>query len=334
MDKDYLENLRSGVAAGNIAAERLLLLTALQHDDRDEIEALLGRCKDADHRRYIEAELQCFHGRPGDESWQDLLRQCAEAGHREAQFVASVYHEWARCTGQLPQDAANDCFSKGWDKWRAPEWTEVISGSGVTVECSAQFASRPLIAYLRSLLGPQLQPSAVIDPDSGQPIAHPVRLNQSTQWLPELLGWVGKLFEVRLADACQYAVSNGEVPSLLHYRPGQRYKAHLDCIGKKLAESEEGRAQGGQRTHTILLAMGNDDLAGGETWFPHLEQGARSATGELLRFNNTDEDGQPLLNSLHEGQAVTAGEKWLLSKWVRANSTPYGREICLQSSTT
>ncbi len=116
--------------------------------------------------------------------------------------------------------------------------------------------------------------------------------------------------------------------------PGQRYKAHLDCIDEKLAESEQGRAEGGQRTHTILLAMGNDDLEGGETWFPHLEKGAQSATGELMRFNNTDPDGQPLPNSLHEGQPVTSGEKWLLSKWVRANSTPYGREICLQSHVT
>ena len=332
MDKDYLESLRSGVAAGNTAAERLLLLTSLQHEDDDEIEALLERCKNADHRRYIAAELQCFHGRPGDESWQDLLRQCADAGHREAQLVVSVYHEWARCSGQLPMDAPNDCSAAAWDAWSAPEWTEVISGSGITVECSAEFASRPLIAYLRSLLGPQLQPAAVIDPASGKAIAHPVRLNQSTQWLPELLGWVGKLFEIRLADTCQYSVSTGEVPSLLHYRPGQRYKAHLDCIDNKLAESEQGRAEGGQRTHTILLAMGNDDLKGGETWFPQLEQGTRAATGELLRFNNTDQDGQPLPNSLHEGQAVKAGEKWLLSKWVRANSTPYGREICLQSN--
>jgi len=332
MDKNYVEHLRSGVAAGNIAAERLLLLASLQHDDRDEIEALLARCKDTDHRRYIAAELQCFHGRPGDEPWQDLLRHCAEAGHREAQFVVSVYHEWARRTGRIPEDAPNDSFSAGWDEWRAPEWTEVISGSGIRVERSAEFAPRPLVGYLRSILGPRLEPSAVIDPDSGQAIAHPVRINQSTQWVPEMLGWVGKLFEIRLAETGQYAVSNGEVPSLLHYCPGQRYKAHLDCIGNKLAESEQGRAEGGQRTLTILLAMGNDDLTGGDTWFPRLKKGAKAAPGELLRFNNTDQDGQPLPNSLHEGQAVTSGQKWLLSKWVRANSTPYGREICLQSN--
>ena len=80
---------------------------------------------------------------------------------------------------------------------------------------------------------------------------------------------------------------------------------------------------------TLLLALGDDDYEGGETWFPHFEAGAKAATGQLLRFNNTSAEGAPLRHSLHAGQPVTHGEKWLLSKWVRESPTPYGREICL-----
>lgn len=78
---------------------------------------------------------------------------------------------------------------------------------------------------------------------------------------------------------------------------------------------------------TVLLAMGNDDFAGGETLFPRLEGSAKAAMGELLRFNNADADGKELPASLHEGSPVDSGEKWLLSKWVRQMTTPYGREI-------
>lgn len=327
---DYRERLRTEAAAGNSIAERLLLLHLLAGDDPDEIEALLKRCSDADHRRYLEAELRCFHGWPGNESWQDLLCQSAAAGHREARLVVSHYHAWARSSGHLPPDAAaDDCSVRGWCDWSAPEWTPVISGQGLVVERSTGFAPRTVITYLRSLLGQQLRPSAVIDPDSGQAIAHPVRINQSAQWLPEHLGWVGKLFECRLAEAAGFEVAHGEVPSLLHYGPGQRYKSHLDCISSKQAASPEGIAQGGQRTLTILLAMGDDDFEGGDTYFPQLKSGTNAATGELLRFNNTDDNGLPLRSSLHEGRPVTAGEKWLLSKWVRERATPYGREIGL-----
>ena len=119
------------------------------------------------------------------------------------------------------------------------------------------------------------------------------------------------------------------MPSLLHYAPGQRYKAHLDCISERQATSADGIRQGGQRIMTLLLSLGDDGYGGGETWFPHLDAGVKADTGELLRFNNTDRDGQPLRSSLHAGQPVTHGEKWLLSKWVRERPTPYGGEIRL-----
>ncbi len=312
MTPEYRAQLRKEASDGNRIAERLLLLTSIAEGDQDEVDATLGRCGDENHRRYLEAELQCFHGRDGDVPWRDLLGQCAAAGHDEARNVVALYEVWGHD-----------------ENWQAPGWTTVASGAGVVVECSDTFAPPPLIGFLRAVLGPQLAPSAVIDPDTGKPIAHPVRINQSAQWYPEQLGWIGKLVEQRLARTGGYEVACGEVPSLLHYTPGQRYKAHLDCISKRQAESDEGIAQGGQRTLTLLLALGNDDYEGGETWFPRLEAGARADTGQLLRFNNTDRDGKPLHDSLHAGQPVTHSEKWLLSKWVREQPTPYGREICL-----
>ena len=57
-DSEYRERLRNDAAAGNVIAERLLLLSSLMHDDLDEIEAVLTRCKDVSHKRFLEAELR------------------------------------------------------------------------------------------------------------------------------------------------------------------------------------------------------------------------------------------------------------------------------------
>lgn len=346
MDDAVRRRLVDDAESGNRIAERLLLNAWLGEGNREAIEGVLQRYAQQDREldgRFLEAELVCFHAWPSETSWQALLRDCCDGNHKEALFVASIYHHWAgmtdaaRTLGRRVNDPSvetepgSEPWGEGWERWTPPGWRVVIDAQGVTVSQSSTFAPDYLLGFVRSILAPQLRPSAVVDPQTGKTIAHPVRINQSAQWHPEHLGWVGKLFECRLAEACGYEVGNGEVLSLLHYRPGQRYKAHLDCIGTKQAESAEGLAQGGQRTMTVLLTMGDPDFAGGETNFPKLGACARADIGELLRFNNTDDDDQPLGASLHEGTPVVSGQKWLLSKWVRKLPTPYGREICVSS---
>ncbi|MEM7430784.1 MAG: 2OG-Fe(II) oxygenase [Pseudomonadota bacterium] len=335
MNAEHLTRLRHDAVNGNPFAERLLLLHWLQSDQPDAIETYLDDRNNATHRSYVIAELTCFHGWPSSSSWPDLLQECAEKGHSEAGQVVRLYHDWARHSGQLPVDHDNyDCSDPNWHAWQPPAWTTAAYGNDVSVETSAAFIPRSLIAYVRALLSPQLKPSVVVDPETGQAIAHPVRINRAAQWFPEALGWIGKLFECRLAITGGYAVENAEVSSLLHYTPGQRYKAHYDCIPLKQLEAENGNEQGGQRTQTLLLALGDDRYQGGETAFPHLGARVRTQVGELMRFNNTDKTGEPNRASLHEGTPVTAGEKWLLSKWVREAPTPYGRELNLRCDAT
>jgi hypothetical protein len=334
MDKQYREQLRANADTGNKVAERLLVYGLLAEREHEEIAALLDRLEQRSgtlDRLFLEAELSCFHALPGTRPWPDLLRECCDAGHSEASFVSAVYHDWARCGGKLAHrtDDSRRPWAQGWSDWTVPGWTTLIVSEGVRVERSTEFAPRALVGSLRSMLGARLLPSAVIDPNSGAAMAHPVRINRSTQWLPEQLGWVGKLFECRLAEACGYEVAHGEVLNLLHYQPGQRYKPHLDAVTSEQAASPAGQDQGGQRTMTILMGMGDDDFSGGETYFPVLDLGVQLSVGELLRFNNTDADAQPLQSAIHEGKPVASGEKWLLSKWVRQLPTPYGREIAI-----
>lgn len=332
MDEFHRQRLKEDADAGNKNAERLLLNEWLAAKDREAIAALLDRYRHRDDEigaRFLEAELTCFHGWATERDWRTMLRECCEAGNKEARFVSSVYRVWAGLEATGAEFEDDQMWSDGWDSWSPPEWTPLVDEDGVIISRSDEFAPRAVVGFLRAILGPQLRPSSVIDPESGRTYPHPVRINQCAQWFPEHLGWTGKLFECRLAEACGYPVAHGEVLSLLHYRPGQRYKPHFDSINRDLVESAEGQVQGGQRLMTILLAMGDDNFTGGDTYFPRLRASAKAATGELLRFNNTDDRGEPLRMALHEGQPIDSGEKWLLSKWVREKSTPYGREIVL-----
>ena len=344
MNDTELKELFAAADAGNKVAERLLLHDLLSRGAKEEIELLLAKKAQREgesNARYQRAELACFHGYGGDDSWENLLRRCCEEGHKEALFVAAVYHDWSghnaaaelftkQISGQATSAEGRDTqWLTGWSDWAKPAWQLVAEKDDVAIHRSGVFATPWLIGFLRSMLGPMLRPAAVIDPESGETVAHPVRINRVAQWVPEHLGWIGKLFECRLADAVGYPVEHGEVLSLLHYQPGQRYKPHVDCLGIKQATSEEGRREGGQRIATVLFGMGNDDVVGGDTHFPKLDVSVRPATGEIVQFNNTNAENEPLPASLHEGTAVESGEKWLLSKWVRESTTPYGQELHL-----
>ena len=330
-DPDYIDTLRRETTAGNPVARTLLVNHWLAADDHDAIAQLL---RDIDaggdplSAQFLTAELCCFHGWTGPASWQSLLAACCEAGHAEAQFVAAIYRDWQAMSGN--PEATDKPEAPGFGQWQAPDWRPIVEDQGLRVEQADDFAPERLLHFICANLGRLLQTSAVIDPDSGKPVQHPVRINRAAQWLPEHLGWTGKLLETRLAQAAGYTSTCGEVLSLLHYRVGEHYKAHYDCLPGDQAHSQAGLAQGGQRILTVLLTLGDDNFEGGETWFPRLDRGASPPPGALLRFNNLDEHGEPLRASLHEGKPVTSGEKWLLSKWVRQHATPYGNEIQLR----
>ena len=331
MDSSHLAQLRNEADKGNPVAERLLLQHWLANGENDAVSELLQSKRAAGqalHARFLEAELACFHGWEVNADWRELLHQCSVEGHQEASFIDALYRDWAthlNTSGTNPDEhTSEDPYS-----WQPPTWQTLASQEGLSIEQSSLFAPKGLLHFICSYLGRALQPSAVIDPESGQPVMHPVRHNQSAQWLPEQLGWAGKLVEQRLAQAAEYQVNTGEVLSLLHYQPGQQYKAHYDCLSDEQAHSAQGMAEGGQRTLTVLLTLGDASFTGGATHFSKLGITARPQPGELLRFNNTDEQGNALASSLHEGQPVETGEKWLLSKWVRELTTPYGRELAL-----
>ncbi len=119
----------------------------------------------------------------------------------------------------------------------------------------------------------------------------------------------------RLALAADAPVGNCELMGVLRYRPGQEYLPHHDYLPEDASDYSEIK-RAGQRACTVLVPL-NDGYEGGETRFPELDISVMGAAGDALVFHNIDQAGAPLPQSLHAGLAVTAGEKWILTLWVR-----------------
>lgn len=129
-----------------------------------------------------------------------------------------------------------------------------------------------------------------------------------------------QMVNARVADAIDTPIINQEPTNVLHYKPGEEYKAHFDFITPSPMNSAELAATG-QRTTTFLIYL-NDDFEGGETDFPTLGWKFKGRKGDALVFKNLDDKGEGERKTLHAGLSPTKGEKWLYSKWVRANPYP------------
>jgi len=108
-----------------------------------------------------------------------------------------------------------------------------------------------------------------------------------------------------------------ESPAILHYSGGQEFRPHFDILlDPKAPDYAEKFAAGQQRALTFLLAL-NDDYEGGETEFPDIGARWRGAKGSALFFWNVEPDGSVDRRMRHAGRAVTRGEKWMFSQWIR-----------------
>jgi hypothetical protein len=125
------------------------------------------------------------------------------------------------------------------------------------------------------------------------------------------------LIRDRIAAASGAPVTHFEIAKLLHYSPGEQFALHADFIEAKTPELAHELAARGQRAATFLIYL-NDGYEGGATQFPRLDWQYRGGRGDALLFSNVDADGAPDYDTVHAGMPPTAGEKWVLSQWVRA----------------
>lgn len=160
--------------------------------------------------------------------------------------------------------------------------------------------------YLTSMGAQHLQPSLVIDTATGERIPNPIRTSSGMSFGPTLEDLVVNAINRRIAEATGTMVGWGEPLHMLRYRPGEEYRPHVDALP----------GESNQRERTALVYL-NHEYRGGETAFPELGFKVRGGTGDVLVFANVLEDGRGDPRALHAGLPVTAGEKWLATRWIR-----------------
>ena len=72
--------------------------------------------------------------------------------------------------------------------------------------------------------------------------------------------------------------------------------------------------RGGQRVGSLVCYLGQPE-AGGATIFPDVDFAVAAQRGQAVFFSY--DRPHPSTRSLHGGAPVTAGEKWVATKWLR-----------------
>jgi prolyl 4-hydroxylase len=120
--------------------------------------------------------------------------------------------------------------------------------------------------------------------------------------------------EQRIARLVNWPEENGEGLQILQYGPGAEYKPHYDYFDPSEPGTPTILKRGGQRVATLLMYLG-EPAKGGGTVFPdvHLEVAPRKGNAVFFSY----ERPHPSTRTLHGGQPVTEGEKWIATKWLR-----------------
>ena len=108
----------------------------------------------------------------------------------------------------------------------------------------------------------------------------------------------------------------GETLQGQRYQPGQYFNAHHDFFHTDQPYWQLEKPYGGQRCWTAMIFL-NEPGAGGETEFPHLGFKMLPRTGMAMIWNNMGEDGAPNYGTLHSGNPVDKGTKYIVTKWFR-----------------
>ena len=161
----------------------------------------------------------------------------------------------------------------------------------------------------------RLRASTVMDPASGRDTVAAHRSSEGMFFRPEETPFVARL-ERRVAELMNCPLRNGEGFQLLHYHPGGGSAPHYDFLTPGTAANDASLARSGQRVSSLVIYL-NDVERGGETVFPEIGLAVTPRQGHAVHFEYANRRGDVDLKSVHAAAPVEAGEKWVLTKWMR-----------------
>ena len=186
---------------------------------------------------------------------------------------------------------------------------------------------RPILAVLGNVLSaeeceqlielarPRLQPSTIVNPESGE---NEVTLDRSSVGMFFRLretAFIAHL-DARISELMNLPIENGEGFQVLRYPTGAQTTAHFDFLQPTNDANRASIARSGQRVSTLIAYL-NDVHGGGETVFSNAGLAVVPQRGNAVYFEYCNRQGQVDHASLHAGNPVLSGDKWVLTKWMR-----------------
>ena len=160
---------------------------------------------------------------------------------------------------------------------------------------------------------PRLSASLTVDTVTGGEELHPDRTSQGMFFSRGETPLVARL-EARIATLLGWPLENGEGLQILRYPPGAQYRPHYDYFDPGEPGTPAILQRGGQRVATLIIYL-FEPKGGGATVFPDIALSVAPTCGNAVFFSYGQPN--PASLSLHGGEPVTQGEKWIATKWLR-----------------
>jgi prolyl 4-hydroxylase len=110
--------------------------------------------------------------------------------------------------------------------------------------------------------------------------------------------------------------TNFEDIQVVKYGVRGKYDPHFD--GTECGEDIGVKCFENQRIATVLIYL-NDEFEGGHTRFPNLGVSVTPVKGKAVFFWVSDRSNKHVYKeTMHGGDPVTSGEKWIATQWIRA----------------
>lgn len=161
----------------------------------------------------------------------------------------------------------------------------------------------------------KLQRSTTVDPETGRAEIIANRSSESTSFQLSETPFIDRL-DRRISALMNVPLENGEGLQVLRYGVGGEYRPHFDYFPPEQPGHITHTARGGQRTATLVVYL-NDVEDGGSTAFTKAGISISPRKGNAVYFRYFNNRGQLDPMTQHAGAPVLAGEKWIMTKWMR-----------------
>jgi TPR repeat protein len=179
-----------------------------------------------------------------------------------------------------------------------------------------EFVSRGESAHLMTLAGQNFKPADALTSDilSQENLAFTGHMSALRTVLCDA---VVRQVERRVAAVFGLSPSHVEPLTVLRYQGGERYAPHVDYFdAARLSDNRRNGDQAGQRTASFLGYLRPAET-GGETHYLEIRRKVPARARMALCHYNCLPSGEPDSATLHTGEPVQRGEKWLARTTLR-----------------